>query len=327
MKAVRIYEHGKAEELKYEDIPIPELKEGEVLIQVKAISLNHFDILSRKGIYPKMKLPRVIGMDCAGEVIDSKSKNSKWKQGDKVLVLGETLGLGGPGAYSEFVNVPEEEVFAIPEGLSFQESASIGISYLTAYYAVVEKLGDIKEKFVFIPGASGGVGSALIQMCKCFGAKVIAGSRSKNHCESALKLGADYAINITEKNAIQQIIEICSGNAVDIAINAVGGESIAFCMNVLKKKQGKLVIIGSASGRNVNIDIFQLLIQEMILIGCNFGSLEPWERGEIYQQVKKLFSERKIKVILDKEFPLSLAVEAHKHMESGEHFGKIILIP
>jgi NADPH2:quinone reductase len=327
MKVVRIHKHGTAEELKYEELPIPELQSGEVLIRVKAISLNHFDILSRKGIYPNMKLPRIIGMDCAGEVVESKAVQSNWKKGDQVLILGETLGLGGPGAYSEYINVPEEEVFAIPAGLSFAQSAAIGISYLTAYYAVKDKLGDVSGQFVLIPGASGGVASALIQICKCFGATVIATSRSAKHCLAALELGADFAINLSDLDALDQVKKFSNGKGVDIAINAVGGDTVPFCMNAIKKKQGKLVIIGSAAGRNVSIDIFQLLIREMILIGCNFGSLEPKERGEIYQSVKTLFAKGELKVILDQEFSLEKASEAHRYLESGDHFGKIILIP
>lgn len=327
MKAVRIYKHGGVEELQYEEVPLPQLSEGEILIKVHAISLNHFDILSRKGIYPNMKLPRIIGMDCAGEVVESKSTKSTWKKGDKVLVLGETLGLGGPGAYAEYSNISEEEVFAIPEGLSFAESAAIGISYLTAYYAITEKLGDVKNKTIFIPGASGGVASALIQIGKHFGATIIAASRNQKHCNTALQLGADFAINLSNENALTQIRDITEGNGVDIAINAVGGDTVPFCMNTLKKKQGKLVLIGSAAGRNVSIDIFQLLVREMILIGCNFGSLDPSERGEIYNHVKKLFADGNIKVVLDREFPLSEVVSAHAYMESGDHFGKIIMVP
>jgi NADPH:quinone reductase-like Zn-dependent oxidoreductase len=133
MKAIQIFQHGDAEELTVSKIFQPELSSGEVLIQVKSISLNHFDILSHKGIYPNMKLPRVIGMDCSGIIVKTNSETTKWNVGDKVIVLGETLGLGGPGAYSEFVNVPEEEVFGLPDALSFEEGSSIGISYLTAY--------------------------------------------------------------------------------------------------------------------------------------------------------------------------------------------------
>ncbi|MCZ8155730.1 MAG: zinc-binding alcohol dehydrogenase family protein [Leptospira sp.] len=327
MKAIQIFKHGDAEELTVSDLPIPEISQGEVLIQVKAISLNHFDILSRKGIYPNMKLPRVIGMDCAGIIAKTDSETSKWKIGDRVIVLGETLGLGGPGAYSEFVNVPEEEIFSLPENLTYEEGSSIGISYLTAYYAIKVKLGDIKNKVIFIPGASGGVATALIQFAKYFGAIVIAASRSDLHCQSALTLGADFSINSNADDLKTKIYELTNGKGVDIAINSVGGSTIPVSMNLLKKKGGQLVVIGSAAGRNVEIDIFQLLIREMTVIGCNFGSLIPQERGEIFEELKKILTEGKLKIALDRTFPLTSAKEAHLYMESGSHFGKIILKP
>jgi putative YhdH/YhfP family quinone oxidoreductase len=327
MKAVMIYKHGGIEELIYKDTDIPICNQGEVLIEVKAISMNHFDILSRKGIYPKMKLPRIVGMDCAGEIAESKAIKKNFKKGDRVLVLGETLGLGNSGAYSEFVKVPEEEVFIIPENLSFKEAACIGISYLTAYYAIDSKLQNIHDQTVFIPGASGGVATALIQLAKLKGARVIASSRADTHCKMAENLGADYSINSNDLSFLDKILVYTNQKGVDVVINSVGGKTIPQSMDVVKKKGGRIVLIGSAAGRNVEIDIFQLLIREMYFIGCNFGSLEPEERGEIYEKVKVLFQNQSLKVILSKEFPLSEIQKATSYMEEGSHFGKIVLIP
>ncbi|GBF48528.1 alcohol dehydrogenase [Leptospira ryugenii] len=327
MKAIQIFEHGSADQLTVTELVTPKLKEGEVLIKVEAISINHFDILSRKGIYPKMQLPRTLGMDCAGVVISSTDLQGRWKGGERVLVLGETLGLGGPGAYSEYVNVPANEVFSIPDFLSMEEAASIGISCLTALYVTKYKLSDMKGRSVLIPGISGGVASSLLQFCKLFGAKTIVTSRSESHCVSAIGMGANYAIKSNDPNALKQIQEQTDGKGVDIVLNAVGGPSIPFSIQSLVQKGGQLYLIGTCAGKDVELNLFQILIKEINLIGCNFGSLLPEERGNIYQEFLEYLRQNQFHIQIDRIFPLTEAKEAHQYIESGGHSGKVILKP
>lgn len=327
MKAIQIFNHGNTDQLTITELEIPKLQSGEVLIQVQAISMNHFDILSRKGIYPNMKLPRILGMDCAGVVVSSKDPLGRWKGGERVLVLGETLGLGGPGAYSEYVNVPYQEVFAIPNSISFDEAANIGISYLTALYVTKYKVGDLKDKFVLIPGISGGVASSLLQFCKLFGAKTIVTSRMESHCTSAVEMGADFAFQISDVNALAKIREVTDGKGVSIVLNAVGGPTIPFSIQSLQSNGGKLYLIGTCAGKDVELNLFQILLKEISLIGCNFGSLLPEERGKIYEEFLDYVIQKKFQIKIDRIFPLAEAKEAQMYMESGNHFGKILLKP
>ncbi|MCZ8344008.1 MAG: zinc-binding alcohol dehydrogenase family protein [Leptospira sp.] len=327
MKAIQIFNHGNTDQLTIADLEMPTLQNEEVLIQVKAISINHFDILSRKGIYPNMKLPRILGMDCAGVVVSSKDPLGRWKAGERVLVLGETLGLGGPGAYSEYVNVPYQEVFAIPNSISFEEAANIGISYLTALYVTKYKIGDLKDKYVLIPGISGGVASSLLQFCKLFGAKTIVTSRMEGHCTSAVEMGADYAFQNSDPNAIAKIREVTDGRGVSIVLNAVGGPTIPFSIQCLQGNGGQLYLIGTCAGKDVELNLFQILLKEISLIGCNFGSLLPEERGKIYEEFLGFVKQKKFQIKVDRIFPLAEAKEAHTYMESGNHFGKILLKP
>lgn len=323
MKAVIHRTFGAPEVLEIADVSQPEPRRGEALVKVQSASINHYDILSRRGIKTDLKLPRIVGMDAAGTLEETRGVRTDIAPGDRVLILGETLGLGGSGAFSEYVVVPESEIQKIPDEMSCDEAACVGISYLTAYYALHHFPGPLENLTIAIPGASGGVATAALQIAKARKNKVFAITRDEAARDGLLKLGADSAFaGYTDQT--QQAIRELSNGGVDVVINAVGGPTIPFGFSLLRHA-GRQFTIGSAAGRAVEIDLFAFLIAEQELIGVNFGHATPEFRADVYARFLTLWRTGTVRILISRVFDLGEIVEAHRFIESRAHLGKVVI--
>src|ERR671932_824218 len=194
MKAIRIHEDGGPEVLRYEDAPDPEPKPGEVLVSLRAASLNHLDLWIRKGL-PSVPKPRILGADGAGVRVDTGERvviNPGLDHGDgTIAVVGEHM----DGTHAELVAVPEENVHPIPESLSFEEAAAFPLVFETAYRMLVTKTGLREGEWVLVWGIGGGVATASLAIAKALGARVLATSSSDEKLARAKELGADAVVN------------------------------------------------------------------------------------------------------------------------------------
>jgi NADPH:quinone reductase-like Zn-dependent oxidoreductase len=340
MKAVLLKAFGGVEHLEYvEDFPKPEIKEDEVLIKVKAVALNHLDIWVRKGALAiKPELPHILGSDISGVVEKVGSLVRNVKEGDEVVVSPglscgvcheclsgrdnlcryyDILGLKAKGGYAGYVKVPSKNVIPKPKNLSFEESASYPLTFLTVWNALVRK-GQIKPySKVLIWAGSSGVGVAGIQIAKLMGAFVIATAGSEEKANRCKQLGADLVINHYQENVPKRVREIFK-EGVDVVMDHVGEQTFLKSIECLRKG-GKLVFFGTTTGSNASIDIRYLFVREIELIGTYMGPSAD------LLKISELFERGLLKPIVDKVFHLSQAQEAHEYLEASKHFGKVIL--
>ncbi len=342
MKAVTLHSHGGPEVLQVENLPDPVLSEDQVLVRVKAVALNHLDLWIRKGLpHIKLEYPHILGSDISGEVVQVGKLARGIDVGQKVLVhpalscgrcekcsLGQDnlcpqykiLGEHVRGGYAELIAVPARNILPFPKNLSMEQAACVPLVFLTAWQMLVEKAKIRPGMVVVIHGAGSGVGSAGIQVAKLFGCTVITTAGSDEKLAKGKELGADHLINYKKENFLEAVTRIVGKQSIDVVFEHVGKalwkESI-LCL----KWGGTLVTCGATTGPEVVTDLRQIFFRQVQILGSTMGS-----RGSQFEILRHLES-GKLKPVLDKIFPLAEAKQAHLHLEQGEQFGKVVLVP
>jgi NADPH:quinone reductase-like Zn-dependent oxidoreductase len=340
MKAVRIHEFGGPEVLRYEDVPDPEPRNDQVLVQVRACAMNHLDLWVRKGL-PGVTLPHILGSDVAGEIVAVGEYVSGFKQGQRVLlapmhfcsrcakcVAGlqnqcsefTVLGNRVDGGNCDLIAVPAVNVIPIADRLDFNQAASVPLVFLTAWHMLVGRAGIRSGQTVLVLGASSGVGIAAIQIAKLFHARVITTAGDEQKLEKARALGADYGINHYKQRISEEVRKVTEKEGVDIVIEHVGPATWEESVKSLKPA-GTLVTCGATTGPNVGIDLRFLYSRQLSILGSYMGTM-----GELYDVLGHIFAGR-LKPVIDRAFPLKDIRVAHEHMEKSQMFGKIVLNP
>ncbi len=323
MKAIVVSEPGGPDKLELADVPDPVPAEGEVLLDVKATALNRADLLQRRGMYPPPKgASEILGLECAGVVAELGPGASGVKPGDRVMAL-----LPG-GGYAGRVAVPAQMAVPIPDNLSFTEAAAIPEAFLTAREALFT-LGKLEpESFVLIHAAAGGVGSAAVQLAHQHGARVLATAGSDEKLARVKELGADTPINYKSQNFVAAAKEATGGHGVDVVLDFIGGsywDKHAACMAV----GGRCVVIGVLGGPTANVNLAQLLMRRYQILGLVMRSRPVADKIAITEAFVRdslpLFSDGRLKPVIDSVRPLSHAREAHERMELNQNIGKIVL--
>ena len=340
MKALLLTSFGDKEVFRYtEGFPKPQIAPDEVLVRVKACALNHLDIWVRKGVLAfKPTLPHILGSDVAGVVEEVGSLVKHVKPGDEVVVNPnlscgvcenclsgqdnhckefKILGFQVKGGYAEYVKVPQTNVVPKPKNLTFEEAASFPLTYITAWNAVIDK-GEIKPgDVVFIWGGSSGVGVAAIQLAKLFGATVITTTSEDWKIEKLKELGADYVIN-RKTESVEEVVKEITPEGVDLVVDHVGEETLPTSIKLLKKG-GRLSFLGTTTGDRGFFNIRYNFVNEIKMNGVYMG------RKATLFRIAELFERGVLKAVVDKVFPLQEGEKAHKYLESGKHFGKVVL--
>jgi NADPH:quinone reductase-like Zn-dependent oxidoreductase len=340
MKAVRIHEFGGPEVLRYEDVPDAKPRKDQVVVRVRACSLNHLDIWVRKGL-PGVKLPHILGSDIAGEIVEVGEYVAGFKAGQRVLlapmlfcnhctkcVAGlqnqcrefAVLGNGVDGGNCELVLVPAVNVIPIPESLEFDQAASVPLVFLTAWHMLVRRAGIRPGQTVLVLGGGSGVGIAAIQIAKLFHAQVITTAGGETKLEKASALGADYGINHYQQKISEEVRKITSKAGVDIVVEHVGTATWEESMKSLKAG-GTIVTCGATTGFDAKFDLRFLFARQLSFLGSYMGTM-----GDLYDVLGHVFAGR-LKPVVDRAFPLQETRAAHEYMESSQMFGKIVLNP
>lgn len=338
MKAVVFHEFGGVEKLRYEDFPDPEPGAGEVLVKVKACALNHLDIWQRQGL-PGVTLPHISGSDVAGIVEECGAGVSGIKRGQEVIISPgiscmkcvkclngddnqcneyNILGYRNNGGYAEYVVVPAVNVLPKPEALSFEESASVPLVFLTAWHMLVSRGGIQPGDKVLVHAGGSGVGIAAIQIAKLFGAYVITTVGSDEKIERAKSLGADEVINYKRQDFEQEVKRITNKQGVDIIVEHIGPDVWEKSIRVLAKN-GRLVTCGATSGPAANIDLRYVFSRHLSILGSYMG-----RKNELLE-VLKFIESGKLKPVVHKVFELRDAQQAQQEMLDRKNFGKIVL--
>ena len=325
MKAAVIEKHGGIENIVYRDFPDPVIGADDVLINVKACGLNYFDIFVRRGM-PGLHqpLPWISGADVAGVVAGFGANVKKFKIGDRVIVDPLTNeGMTGEevqGGLAELFRIPQEFVIPLDSRLTFEQAATIPANYGTTNRMLFTH-GDMqKGDLILILGASGGVGTACVQVAKAHGCKVIACAGTDEKCARLKELGADETINYSKLDFSKEAWRISGKKGVDICVNFTGGDTWQPSIRTLKQ-YGKLLTCGATAGYEAKTDIRFVWQREVKLIGSNGYTKADVTRGMVDM------AEGRIKVPEFRTFPLSKLGEAEALMESRDFFGKIVLIP
>jgi len=338
MKAVRIHNHGNADVLKIDDLPVPKIKDTQCLVNIKSAALNHLDIWVRRGI-PGVPLPMIMGSDGAGVITEVGDKVADFKVGDKVLIqpltycgdckwckLGKEnyckdwgiFGENQDGTQCEYMAIDKDHLRIIPKGMTLNEAAAFPLVAETSYAMLVDRAQIQQGETVFVWGASSGVGSMSIQIAKAYGCKVITTVGSDNKRAYAQKLGADLVINYNDENIADLVKNSTIKNGVDVVVEHVGTESWNTSLRILGKG-GRIVTCGATTGAKAEFDIRHLFSKQQSILGSTMGSVNSLDK------MLELYKEGKVKPIVDKIFKIEEARLAHEYLESGNQIGKVIL--
>ncbi|MBV6480071.1 MAG: Crotonyl-CoA reductase [Ignavibacteria bacterium] len=338
MKAAVLVRTGSTDDLKknyiLEEVPLPEINENEVLIQVKAASLNHRDLWITNGKYSKIKLPVILGSDCSG-IVYAKGKNAdKIKEGDEVIINPginwgnneefqgrdfSIFGMPENGTLAEFVKVRFEYIYKKPEHLNFSEASAIPLAGVTAYRGLFVKAGITENDRILITGIGGGVACTAFKFALGIGAKVFITSSDERKINKALNLGALSGVNYKNENWAEDLADK-SQKSIDIVFDSAGGfdfsKFIQLCSN-----GGRIVSYGASIGDSGNINLHKLYWKQLKIFGTTMGSQNDFMR------MLGFVNEFKIKPVVDSEFVLDDIHKAFQRMSNSEQFGKIIVLP
>ena len=321
MKAIRIHEFGQSEDvLKYEDVPVPEPKAGEVLIKVEAASLNRADLGLRKGTYriAADALPVIPGREFAGTITELGAGVNDYKAGQRVV------GYPSLGGYAEYAVAKVAEVRAVPDGVTAAQAAALPTAALTAWFGLKTD-GALKSgEWLLIHGGSSGVGVAAIQIAKHLGAKVIATSGSEVKCRRLRQLGADVTIDVSENDFLPEVMRVTDNRGVDVVLEMIGGEVYQKSLRALAPG-GRLVSIGGAFGAVPDPPPVLTEGRKATRFSItNYLKTKPEDFKEL-DIILKLVQEKKFDAGIGKTFPLAETGAAQKYLEGREHFGKVML--
>jgi NADPH:quinone reductase-like Zn-dependent oxidoreductase len=334
MRALLLRQHGSLDDLAVvDDKPIPQAIDGHVVIRVRASSFNYHDVFTVRGMPGiKVPLPVVIGLDMAGEIAEVGTGVSGWKAGDRVLVnpVNKKKGLMGEmldGGMEEYCLVAADQLVAMPNGVSFEEAASLPVAYGTAHRMLVTHDTVKKGERVLILGASGGVGTGCIILAKLLGAEVIGCTSSAAKVQKLKEFGADEVINVNEVDFSKWAVEKYGkpqrrsyDGGVDVVINYTGGDTWHPSLRCLKRG-GKLLVCGATAGYDPKEDLRYIWSFELKVIGSNSFY------DENLKALMALIAEGKFKPVIDKVLPLEQAAEGLRLIQDREVIGKVVVTP
>ena len=340
MRAALFHAHGGPEVLKVEDVPTPEPSTGEVLLRVHAAGMNHLDLWVRRGLPIETTMPHIGGSDVAGEVAALGPAVTGVKIGARVVVnpslscgqcewckAGEEplcvkykiLGEHTQGGFAEYVVVPAANLFPIPDTFTYDDAAAAPLAFLTAWRGLMTRARLKKGETVLITGASGGVATAGIQIAKLAGARVFAVTTADN-IERVKQLGADVVYDRNSTDYAKQLWQDTEKRGVDVILDSVG--EATWQQNVRSlARAGRLVVYGATTGPKAELDLRVVFWKQIEVLGTTMSNKSEFE------EVMRLVFTGALKPVVDRVFKLDDIRAAHEHLENGEQFGKVIVVP
>lgn len=344
MKAVRYHEHGPPEVLRLEEVPAPVPGPGEVLVRVRACGVNHVDLRNRSPQGAgRMELPRIPGADVAGEV-------AGWGPGVDAAALGlaegapvlvypalscghcpacqagrenacprvRVLGWHVDGGSCEYLAVPAGNIMPYPQGLAFPAAAAFPLVFLTAWHLLLTRARLRPGETVLVLGASGGVGSAAVQIGALAGARVLAAVGDDARRERVRALGAEAVFNYRTEDVAAAVAAATGGRGVDVVADHAGRATWETALASLARG-GRLANCGATTGTEITFDLREFYRRQLSLVGSFLGT-----RAEL-RRIIGLVERGRLRPVLDRTFPLAEAAAAHRYVEERRHFGKVVL--
>ena len=322
MKAIQVATVGGPEVLTLVELPVPDPKPNEVLVQIKAAGVNFIDVYFREGRYPA-PLPFVDGQEAAGLVVAVGAEVTRFRLGERVAYTGML------GSYAEYAVVPAERLVHLPDDIDFEQAAAAMLQGMTAHYLSHSTYPIKNGETVLVHAAAGGVGLLLVQMAKQLGARVVATAGSEAKAQLARAAGADEVIIYTDQDFETETRRLTDGQGVHVVYDGVGKDTFARDLQVLRPR-GYLVLFGGASGAVPPFDLLELTKHGSLFV--TRPSLQHYvaTREELEQRshdVFEMIGAGKLQLRIHKKYPLEDVRQAHYDLEGRKTTGKLLLIP
>lgn len=342
MKAVIFRQHGEPKVLEYTDVSEPSITSSDILVRVRACSINHLDLWVRQGIPAyRVTLPHILGSDVAGEVAQVGQEVQSVKVGDRVVLTPgmscwrcaacragrsnfcdafSVRGASTNGGYAEFATANARDAILIPSDLSFEAAAAFPLVFLTAWHMLVARAKLQAGETVLVHAAGSGVGHAAVLLAKHFKATVITTVGSDVKIPKAKALGADEVINYQREDFEERVKAFTNTRGVDVILDHIGPDTWEKGLRVLAKG-GRLVTCGATAGPSVPLDLRYVFSRQLTILGSMMGT-----RNEL-DQIMQLVGDKKVAPVVDSIMPLREARAAQERMLNRDLFGKLVLVP
>ncbi|WP_127551606.1 zinc-binding dehydrogenase [Actinoplanes sp. OR16] len=322
MKAAVYYENGGPDVLKYEDVPDPAVRDGEVLLRIEAVGVQGGDLLHRM-VSPFPSAPHIVGYQAAGTIAAVGKGVSSVREGQRAVAFMQS------GSHAELAAIRERDVYPVPDGLDPRIAAGIPVEFGTADDCLFE-FGRLRAgETVLIQAAAGGVGLAAVQLAKLAGAQVLGTASSDEKLARLASYGLDHAINYKTSDVVSSVQEITGGRGVDLVVDPVGGSTLEGSIASLAYR-GRISWVGQAGREPRPPHIGPLMVKSASLNGVYFGGEMEHDPARTRTLVENLINRvagGELTVVIDREFPLAEAAECHRYIESRAAFGRVLLIP
>jgi NADPH2:quinone reductase len=319
MKAILVREFGEPEVMRLEEVPDPKPAAGQVLVTVEAAGVNPVDAYIRAGRYGTREMPYTPGSDAAGRIEAVGEGVEGWSEGDRVYTSGTIS-----GAYAEKALCESRRVYPLPERVSFQQGAGLGVPYGTAYRALFQRARALAGEVVLVHGASGGVGTAAVQLARAAGMTVIGTAGSEEGRRLASEQGSHHVLDHHDDGHFQKALDATGGRGVDVIIELLANENLAKDLTILAE-HGRVAVIGSRG--EVTIDPRNAMAREAAVYGVMLRAATEREQAGIYAAITAGLENGALSPIVGKELPLKEAARAHREVMEGPAYGKRVLIP
>jgi len=320
MKAIRVNKFGGPEVLQLEDVPDLTAGPGQVVVEVRAIGVNPVDTYIRAGLHAvKPQLPYTPGSDAAGVVESIGEQVKRVNRGDSVYVAGTVS-----GAYAQQCVCNEWQVHRLPPHVTYEQGAALGIPYATAYRALFQKGQGKAGETVLVHGATGGVGTAAVQLARAAGLTVIGTGGTEKGRKNVAQQGAHHALDHYAADYTDQIVELTDGAGVNVILEMLANVNLAKDLGLLAKF-GRVVVIGNRG--KIEIDPRAAMTRDLSILGMTLFNTSDEDRASIHAALVAGLENGTLKPVVGKEMPLAEAAHAHEAVLEPGAFGKIVLIP
>ncbi len=322
MRYVALTGFGDASNLQLAQMAIPEPKPDEVLIKVYAAGVNRPDILQRQGLYPAPEnASPILGLEVAGEIVACGVNVKRWQLGDNVCALVDG------GGYADYALAPAAQCLPMPAGYSYVQAAALPETFFTVWHNLFQRAHLQAGETLLIHGGASGIGVAAIQIARAFEINIIATAGSAAKCAAIERLGAQ-AINYRERDFVAEVKQLTQGLGANVILDMVGGDYIQRNFSAAAK-DGRIVNIAFLNGSKTMVDFMPLMLKRLTLTGSTLraqsSSVKANIAAELELNIWPLVKAKTISPLIDSVFALSDVAAAHRHMESNQHIGKIIL--
>lgn len=319
MQAIRIYEFGDPKVMKLEELPAPRPAAGQVVVRTAAIGVNPVDTYIRAGVYGQRDFPYTPGTDAAGEVVEAGPGVTRAKPGDRVYVAGCVS-----GAYAQLILCNQTQVHPLPSHIDFVQGAAMGVPYATAYRAIFHRAAAQAGETMLVHGASGGVGTAAVQIGRAMGLRIIGTAGTDKGRQLVLDQGAHHALDHKDPDYLKQLMDLTGGAGVNIILEMLANVNLGKDLTVLAKK-GRVIVIGSRGP--VEINARDTMARDAEIRGMTLFNTTESELLSIHAALVAGLENGTLRPIIGKELPLADAPKAHEAVMTPGAYGKIVLIP